>query len=34
MKRMNIIRLICLSCFLYVASSAAQAQDLKSILSR
>ena len=33
MKRMNIIRLICLSCFLYVASSAAQAQDLKSILS-
>lgn len=33
MKRMNIIRLICLSCFLYVASSTASAQDLKSILS-
>ena len=33
MKKMNIIRLICLSCFMYMASSAASAQDLKSILS-
>ena len=33
MKKMNIIRLICLSCFMYMASSVASAQDLKSILS-
>ena len=28
MKKMNIIRLICLSCFMYMASSAASAQEI------
>ena len=33
MKKMNIIRLICLSCFMYMASGAVNAQSLQSILS-